>query len=313
MIMTMQTIALGLAWFTIANAGASLFSWLLASPSMSSAQQQDGPRRRVFIRVFPACASLLFAWMIFLPTHLVLEPADAKESLGLLWYLLAASGACLLGRSAVRAISLWRAGRALLSSAHRSVPGVAGVYEVEGIAGVSLAGVFKSRIVIGPDVARELTSAELEIAIAHELAHREARDNVTRASMLCAPDFFGGSRRARRLERAWHEAAESLADARAVGGDRIRALHLASALVKVARLSASAAAAPPQPAWSTLNDPSLLERRVRRLVSGALTPTRPYRRRGAVALLVAGGILAAIPLTAESLHRLTEYLVRLLP
>ena len=311
MSMTMQTIVLGLAWFTVANAGASLLSWLLASTSLSPAQHQDHPRRLVLIRVFPACASVLFAWVIFLPTHLVLEPAEADESLGLLWYVLAACGTFLLGRSAMRALSLWRAGRELLS-AGRPAPGFAGVQEVEGIPGVSLAGVFKPRILIGRQVARELSSAEIEVAIAHELAHRDACDNVARASMLCAPDFFGGSRRARRLEMGWHEAAESLADTIAVGGDRVRALHLASALVKVARLSASAAPMRPQPAWSTLNDPSLLERRVRRLVSGALPPARPYGYRG-TALIVAGGIVAAIPLTAGTLHRLTEYLVQLLP
>jgi hypothetical protein len=312
MSMMIQTIVLGLAWFAVVNAGASLLSWQLASTSISSAQQQDRPRRLVLIRLFPACASVLFAWVIFLPTHLVLEPAEANESLGLLWYLLAAGGAFLLGRSATRALSLWRAGGELLSAGSRPAPGFAGVHEVEGIPGVSLAGVFKPRILIGREVARELSSAELEVAIAHELAHRDACDNVARASMLCAPDFFGGSRRARRLEMEWHEAAESLADTRAVGGDRIRALHLASALVKVARLSSSAAAARRQPAWSTLNDPSLLERRVRRLVTGALTPASPYGYRG-TALIVAGGILAAIPLTAGSLHRLTEYLVELLP
>jgi beta-lactamase regulating signal transducer with metallopeptidase domain len=209
-------------------------------------------------------------------------------------------------------LTLWRAGRELLSASHCSALISAGVYEVEGIPGVSLAGVFKPRVLIGPEVARELTSAELDVAIAHELAHRDAGDNVTRASMMCAPDFFGGSRRARHLETTWHEAAESLADARAVDGDRVRALHLASALVKVARLSASATTRP-QPAWSTLNDPSLLERRVRRLVSGALTLAVPGNRGIAWALLTAVGVIAAVPLFAGSLHRFTEYLVRLLP
>jgi beta-lactamase regulating signal transducer with metallopeptidase domain len=305
----MQTIVLGLAWFIIANAGASLFSWLLASTSM----QPDRTRRMVLIRLFPAGSSILFAGVIFLPTHLMLEPPDANESLGLLWYLLAACGTFLLGRSASRVVSLWRAGRELLRAGSRAAGGTAGVHEVEGISGVSLAGVFKPRILIGPDVGRALTPAELAVAIAHELAHRDACDNVTRASMLCAPDLFGGSRRAGRLEKAWHEAAESLADSRAVGGDRVRAVHLASALVKVARLSASAAARP-QPAWSTLNDPSLLERRVRRLVSGALAPAMPYGHRVGATLIAAGGIfLAGIPLTGGSVHRLTEYLVQLLP
>jgi hypothetical protein len=131
---------------------------------------------------------------------------------------------------------------------------------------------------------------------------------------LCAPDFFGSSRAARRLDRDWHAAAESLADARAVRGDSVRAVHLASALVKVSRLAAQGPAAVPVPAWSTLNDPPLLERRVRRLVTGAVplaTPGRPRLVPAAVTL--AASLLVAIPAFAGMVHRLTETLVNLLP
>ena len=312
--MTMQTIVLGLGWFAVINAGASWLSWLLASTYMLSAQRQNRLPRLVLLRLFPACASIVFVVAMFLPSHLVLEPVDANESLGLVWYLLAACGSLLLGRTAVKALSLWRAGRELLAATNHSALRFAGVDEVEGIPGVSLAGVFKPRIVIGPGVARELTAAELDVAIAHELAHRDACDNLTRASMLCAPDVFGWSRRAMHLEKMWHEGAESLADARAVGGDRGRALHLASALVKVARLGASASPVPPlSAAWSTLNDPPLLERRVLCLVSDALPPVAPGVSRVRIGLTVALGLAGAAPAAAGSIHRLTEQLVNLLP
>ena len=130
---------------------------------------------------------------MFQPSHLVFEPRDARETLGLLWLILAAAGLTLVVRSVVRAIAVWHAGRRLLSAESRSLAGVAGVDEVVGFDGVSLAGVLHPRILIGAEVARTLTSAELDVAVAHERAHGEALDNVARWSLLCAPDFFGGS------------------------------------------------------------------------------------------------------------------------
>ena len=92
-------------------------------------------------------------------------------------------------------------------------------------------------------------------------------------------------------------------------------MNLASALVKVSRLASAPSAFVTSPAWSTLHDPPLLERRVRRLVDGeaavAVPPRRPHRIAGvtlfAVVLLVCGTT------AAPSLHQLTEALVRLLP
>ena len=223
---------------------------------------------------------MLFAAGMFLPSHLRFEPRDANETLGLLWYGLSMAGAFLLVRSARRAGEVWRHGRRLRRVEHRSDPALAGARQVDGFSGVSLAGVISPRILIGP--------------------------------MLCAPDFFGHSARAQRLEADWHEAAESLADASAVRGDPGRAVHLASALVKVARLAAQAPGARAIPAWSTLNDPPLLERRVRCLLSGVLPPPAPRVPRLPVALTLVAGLMGAVP-AAESLHRITEQLVRLLP
>jgi beta-lactamase regulating signal transducer with metallopeptidase domain len=311
MIMTMRAVVLTLGWFAAVNAGASLLAWVLTG--LTSSRPQSGtPRRLIPIRLFPACASMLFAGGMFLPSHLLLEPRDANETLGLLWYGLSMAGAFLLVRSALRAGEVWRHGRQLRRVEHRSDPALAGARQVEGFSGVSLAGVISPRILIGPDVVRELTPAELDVAIAHELAHRDAFDNLVRWAMLCAPDFFGHSARAQRLEDDWHEAAESLADASAVRGDPGRAVHLASALVKVARLAAQAPGAPAIPAWSTLNDPPLLERRVRCLLSGVLPAPAPRVPRLPVALTLVAGLIGAVP-AAESLHRITEQLVSLLP
>jgi len=312
MIMTMRAVVLTLGWFAAVNAGASVLAWVLTGLTSSRPQARTA-RRLIPIRLFPACASILFAGGMFLPSHLLFEPRDANETLGLLWYGLSMAGAFLLVRSALRALEVWRHGRRLRRVERCSDPELAGARQVEGFSGVSLAGVISPRILIGPDVVRELTPAELDVAIAHEVAHRDAFDNLVRWAMLCAPDFFGRSARAQRLEDDWHEAAESLADARAVRGDRVRAVHLASALVKVARLAARAPRARAIPAWSTLNDPTLLERRVRCLLSGVLPPLSPRAPRLPVALTLVAGLIGAVPAAAESIHRMTEQLVGLLP
>lgn len=310
--MTLRTVVLALGWFGAVNAGMSLLSWLAAGAAANRPAGRSA-RRLMLIRLLPACGSLVFAGAVFLPSHLLFEPRDANEHLGAVWYVLAAAGLLLLLRSAMRAAAVWRAGRRLLSAGSHSGKSAAGLHEVEGIPGVSLAGVFRPRILIGPRLARELTTAELELAVAHERAHGEALDNLTRWWILCGPDFLAGSARARRLEAEWHEAAESLADARAVGGDRIRAVHLASALIKVARLSATVPVAHAIPAWSTLNDSPLLERRVRDLLSGPVPTAGPSGPTMAAGLAAAVGLITFTAASSVSLHQLTELLVALLP
>src|SRR6185295_4265020 len=180
--------------------------------------------------------------------------------------------AAMLARSAWRAASIVRAGWHL--RACHDLPHVGGdrsIHEVRNLSGVSLVGLLRTRILVGDAVRRTLTNEELGVALAHEAAHRLAGDNVKRSAIYCAPDFFWLFRGARRLESAWHAAAECAADARAVAGSRARALDLASALVKVSRLAAKSPSWAVSPVWSALHDPPLLDMRVRRLVSGAPT------------------------------------------
>src|SRR5581483_4241131 len=92
-----------------------------------------------------------------------------------------------------------------------------------------LGGVLRPRLFVSRGVRRALTADELAVALRHEQAHGEARDNLKRLLMLLAPDSFVG----RRLEQGWRRLAEWAADDRAVEGSRRRSLALASALVRV--------------------------------------------------------------------------------
>jgi hypothetical protein len=296
-----STVLLALAWFAAINAAASLVCWVLAIAFVRSRVDGWGAVA-LALRLLPAAASMVFVSLLFAPSHWWFEPRGSQETFGVLVYALAGAAAVMLARSA------WRAARML-----RADRGLSG--REDAVDGLSLAGLLRTRILIGPTVASALTTAELDVAMAHEHAHGLAYDNLKRFLIACAPDFFGVSRAARALEDRWRASAESLADARAVNGDERRAVHLASALVKVARIGLTAPAPTASPAWSTLNDPPLLEIRVRRLVAGTAPVAAPPALARGLTVIVAGtlGLGVSGAAAASAIHRTTEALIRWLP
>jgi len=291
-----STVLLGLAWFGALNAILSAVSWCFARVLLPSRHREWGGLL-LGLRLLPAAGSLIVVLTLFVPGHWQLEPDAPGEGFGLVVYALAMVGLAILGLSIGRGARLVRAGHVLM---RRDPP----------VAGVSLAGIVRPRILVGPGVMDCLTPAELDVAIAHERAHRQACDNLKRFAMACAPDVFGVSGTARRLEERWHAVAEAAADARAVNGDERRALDLASAVVKVAKIDLELPVR--RPAWSLLHDPPLLETRIRRLV-GTRPPVGVPPRIGATAVTAgfgAIGLLMAGAVLADPIHRLTEALVR---
>ncbi len=309
----------GLAWFTIVNAALSLLSWLLSlrveDRVIADARRS---RRLLAIRFLPFAASGIVSLALFVPAHLWLEPAQTGETFGTLALVVACIGSLLLARAA------WRSGRMLVASTrltrsmrrsarqNSSAPWL----ELPLLHGIALAGVLSPRVLIGSETRRVLSARELEVAVAHELAHRRAMDNLTRVALQCVPDFFGFSSSARRIERLWDAQAECLADARAVDGSPDRATHLASALVKVARLEAPRV--PSIVAWSTFHQAALLETRVRLLIEqvpgrvpGKVHDVRGFAR--AVCLVAAAVLGAWATGVPHTLHRLTEIFVATLP
>lgn len=313
-----NALVLSLAWFATVNAVVSAAAWCLARP-LADGRLAHRPGALLGLRLLPAGASSLFVLAIFVPAHWRFEPRGIDESFGSGVYAIAAVGALLALRSAVRIASVAAAGWRLractaLPRIASADAGATEVYEVQGLAGVSLAGVVRPRILVGPAVRVTLTSGELNAAVAHEQAHRAARDNVKRFVMFCAPDFFGRSSAARAIEDQWRAAAEWQADARAVRGDQSRAIDLASALVKVARLTTAASSSLTSPAWSTLHEAPLLETRVHRLVAGD-APAAGECGRGwmAVVVLLLAATIAAGTAAAAAVHQLTETLAHFLP
>ena len=307
-----RSIVLSFAWFAAVNILASAISVVVAV-AIQNMRPARHPLLLLTVRLFPAVASLLFVGAMFVPSQWAFEPRDTEETVGLIWYALATVGAALIARSAVRAVSVGRAGHQFWWREQPQMLGRADVREVNDLPGVSLAGVFWPQILVNSRVAEDLSAAELEVAIAHEIAHRDALDNLTRWAFVCAPDLLGGCAIGKSLEQEWCEAAEFRADARATRGDNARALHLASALIKVARLSAGWTGKSPDPFWSTLHNAALLELRVKELVNGRVPHAEPAGYPIRTAAIALAGLVVAVPLLAEAIHRLTETLVSALP
>lgn len=312
----LSSVLLGLAWFAAVNAAASLVAWALGR-FLCRRAEPPGTGVVLAVRLLPAAVSSVFVLAVFLPTHWRLEPAEADESLGFVLGALAAAGFCLAIRSAWRAAQSGLAGHRFAVVLRRAAQSAEGeVLELGGLPGVSLAGIWRPRIVIGPDARAALTPEELDLAISHEVAHRRSRDNLKRFLMYAAPDVFGWTRVAHELEDRWQAQAECEADADAVRGDGDRAAVLASALVKVARLATGARLQRVAPEWtsSAFHVPTLFELRVRRLLAGSPPPVAS-RRLGWWSAMLGMSFAAGLWLGgfSDTLHSVTETLVTRLP
>jgi Zn-dependent protease with chaperone function len=311
--LVISTVIVTLAWFAIVNIAVSAAVWLLAR--RTAIGPSWGAERLLTLRLLPTVLSLIVVASVIVPGHLLHEPAEPDEVFGIGLWTLVALTAALLVRSGRRLVSVARASALLsrwaLAAQHREGDEA---LEINGLNGVSLAGVFRTRVLIGSTARAALNDAELEVAVAHELAHRSSWDNLKRCVMFCAPDLFGVTVAARNLEARWRAAAECRADALAVRGDEMRATHLASALVKVARLGQPSAPSYASPIWSTFHETPLLETRVRRLVAVPETlghePSTLSLYLTVVAVLPLAVWLGGLP---YQLHLLTELLIASMP
>jgi Zn-dependent protease with chaperone function len=304
---------LTLAWFGVMNALASLGAWAAFATARRRAAvtgRAPGAQLLFAIRMLPVVVAALFAFGVFLPVHWADESRDGTEYFGMLWYAVAGLSAVLVGRAIVSALGALQACRAL----RLSWPASAAVIDDETMPGMSLAGIFRTTIVVGRPVREALTDDELDVALAHERAHQQSRDNVKRFVMFALPDVFAFTSAARQLDGMWNAAVECEADAVAVDGDPARAANLASALLKVARLTGASAHVPASPLWSTFYQRALLELRVRRLVTG--TPIRhqsPLLPATLLVLLTTAVCSAWMTGLPRAVHEMTEFLVSMLP
>lgn len=320
----LRLLCLCFASFFAVNATAGLLMAFASSTVLKMAESmgaRSASRFLLAVRLLPAALGMAAVLALCVPSYLWLEPHASSERIG--WICLALA---LLG-TVTGFISIARATRALASSVllNRSwrrmrceiqPKGVAAkaVVVQRGVPLLALAGVFRPQLVVSQAVLSALSPEELELAVQHENAHRQSRDNLKRFFLVLVPPALPWMGRFSTIDRNWARYSEWAADDEAVRGDSGRALTLASALLRVARMG-------PSPRLTFLHtslcaDDHDLAVRVERLLQDQLFPAKAYVSAGSVAIGTSLGIalctgtLLAWPTMLSAVHRLLELFLR---
>jgi len=309
---------LALAWFLIVNLlmSAMVAAW---AGRMTSRNVEDSAAFWFAARVWPAAAALLFVGGVFVPSYWKYEPREFVEGFDLTLTALALGAGGLIVTAAARGARAWRraARRTRLWMQTARPIALAGTrmpaFEIDAEAPMmALVGVLRARLLVTRGLVGALTDEELAASVAHEVGHSRAWDNLKRLLMRAAPDFLTFTAAARTIERHWASASEHSADKMAASDSPVVRCALASALVKVARLTPTVT--PINEPISTLVDGGEIVSRVERLLADAASPAR---RRSALGwtgiLLVAVAAAASYAPLLRLVHFATELLVHSLP
>ncbi|MGH9335169.1 MAG: M56 family metallopeptidase, partial [Vicinamibacteria bacterium] len=239
---------LGFCMALIADGASMLAGTLLAVPFLRAATRVSDPvdraRAIVAVRFAPTVVASLVVGFAFLPAFLGYEPRDTTESItGAMAALAGATGLIFLAGLLRGLLSLGTT-RKLVRRWSRNaqpieIPGIAlpSFLVEERFPLVSLAGVLCPRLYVARSVLEHCDRDELAAVVAHEAGHLRRRDPWMRLLVRSCPDLLSMTPLGDRLERAWAEAAEQLADDHASRTRPRAAMDLASALIKVARLA----------------------------------------------------------------------------
>src|SRR5215472_10215279 len=248
------------------------------------------------LRLFPVGGALLLVLTVALPAFLSYEPHHDHEAAGPLLLTLAAFALLTLGHGIWRGWRAWTAARSFLQAcgpAKRCLVESGCIVQVVDIAKpiVGVIGGWRPRVVTAECVIHACSQAEFRQVVAHEAAHVSARDNLKLLLLLACPDALAWTTLGATLTERWRTEAEFAADQRATGDDPQKRLELASALIKVARLSDTGLCARHALTMSVALDD--VEGRVRQLLAPArATSPRLSKALASLALLTP---VAALP------------------
>ena len=327
-------ISLGLAALLSVNAVASLAGaglWRLIKAPLQRCSARTRAEFLFAFRVAPLLLSTIFVAGFVVPAYLLHEPYGTNEVVSGKLATLAMIAAIGVLLAVSRGIRSWLATRRLLSAwlkaatpltlAGVAIPAFKLTHEFPVLAVV---GTFRPRLFVTEQVLTTLTPDELHSAIAHEVAHLSARDNLKRSLLRACGDALLMIPCGRSLDRAWTETSESAADEYAARTSSAAAVNMASALVKVARMVPQGSrAAVPVAAFLVGNEEDRgIRARVRRLLEIASNQEMRDRTLGRyrallpLALLVMPLATAVLhytnPEILASLHLLIEHTVQLL-
>jgi len=320
----MRLLCLCFATFFVVHAACSLVVRGISSTAVRVAETMKPRRssRLLFaLRIAPAGMTLFLVLGFCVPSYVWLEPDIAGERVGIACLLAAVLGVAVWVTSLVRGlVSVVRTQRYIRRCGSRAARAEVGdaspelVVMSETNAVMAVAGVLHPRLLVSQDVMNALSEEQKEAAFRHEAAHGASRDNLKRLLFLLSPDVVPFVRSFSKLEDGWARFTEWAADDAAVDGDHSRALSLASALVRVAKLGVHAT---PSYLLSSLVDTDRdLVTRVDRLLREpeyAAKPLAPLVALSRNVGLILGGIGVTLLLWPESLgsvHRILEHLVQ---
>lgn len=195
------------------------------------------------MRTVPPALAFICVGMLVIPAYITHEPAVTSEIVSTKLAALAFLSATGLVFATWRVYRSWSATRSLLQTWLRvgqpieicdlSIP----TFRLEhSFPIIAVVGSIRPRLFVASKVLDSLTKEELAAAIAHERGHLSARDNLKRSILRVCRDVLILVPFGRSLDRAWAQAAEAAADEHAARENPERALNLASALVKIAKM-----------------------------------------------------------------------------
>ena len=310
---------LALAWFLLVNLAASAAVAAWAGPTARRRTGGDSAAFWFAARILPAATAAFFVAVVFVPSYWKYEPRDLVEGFDVTLSALALGATALLATGVVRGVRAWRGAvrrtRIWMQSARPLAIGGMGIpvsqIDVDTPL-MALVGVLRPRLIVTRGLVAALDEEELAASIAHEVGHSRARDNLSRLLMRAAPDLLAATPVARAIERRWAAAAEHRADRMAAHDSQVARCALASALVKVARLTPTVT--PIAEPISTLIDGGEIASRVERLLADAAPAARRRSALGWTVLAIAAGPTAIGYAPAlRFVHSVTELLVHSLP
>jgi hypothetical protein len=281
------------------------------------------PRRQAnalfWFRILPFALAVGVTLSLAVPSFWLLEPRSVEESLGWPPLLFTLCGICILGtgvwNAAVallttsRTVDRWRFQASLIENTASDFPRRIPVLRTSAAAPpLTAAGILHPNVWLSASAEFLLTERELHLALRHELAHVQRRDNLRKLIFraLAFPGFAA-------LENTWRELTEMAADDAAVS-TASEALDLAAAVIKLSQLAPRLF---PSDLTTALVHSSThsLNARVERLVSWSECSSTP-RRAGSLANQVSTILVLSFMLVASYqgllvwTHAATEWLVK---
>jgi hypothetical protein len=261
------------------------------------------------MRLLPTGGAALVTLSVVLPAFVIYEPAHEFEEVGPFLVALVLLALVTAGAAVVRGWRACLAGRALLRNCGPSDRWSSGDGQKVDLIDipepiVAAVGAWRPRIVAAKYVFGACSPEEFREVVAHEAAHVSTRDNLKLFLFVISPDALAWLPGGATLTASWRAAAEFEADEHATGSNPRKRVALASALIKVARLSTGTRSPLPVLSMPVVLDD--VEGRVRQLLS----PSRSTPRTTTIKSLMA--CAALVPLIAVPLYRLVHLFVEAL-